>query len=196
MRTTEGLREVPHANLEVTNSYFSVIDTDYVYKAKIEIYGRNLGGILVIKKMGPETHRVVFTTEFGSKIFDFLFEGDTFTKNFVLEDLDRKLIITTLEKDFRVLIKENVAVVQKFTSENLEVYKSVSDKSFNFYFSNTSEGRLTKITNTSKRKEKFEILFNSIVPDSASEENKIADSIDIIHKNIKLAIHLDYLKNN
>ena len=80
--------------------------TDYVYKAKIDVYGRYFGGILILKKVDENSHRVVFTTEFGSKIFDFLYEGDTFTKNFMIDDLDKKIIVNTLRKDFKILISE------------------------------------------------------------------------------------------
>ena len=84
LKTTEGLRQVHFNKTVVENPYFSNPEIDYVYKAKIEVYKKNFGGILIIKKTGPESHRVVFTTEFGSKLFDFQFEGDTFTKNFIV----------------------------------------------------------------------------------------------------------------
>ena len=96
LKTTEGLRQVHFNETEVENPYFLNPEIDYVYKAKIAIYKKNFGGILIIKKIGPESHRVVFTTEFGSKLFDFQFEGDTFTKHFVVEDLDKKFIAITV----------------------------------------------------------------------------------------------------
>ena len=192
LKTTEGLRLVPTLHKTITNPYFASVATDYVYKAKINIYGKNLGGILVVKKLGAETHRVVFTTEFGGKIFDFLFEGDTFTKNYALEDIDKKLVIGVLEQDFRTLIKEQIVVEKQYLSDESKVYQTVVEKGFKFYFFTSSDNVLTSIKSTSKHKEKFEILFTSI----ASEKHKTADKIDIIHENIKLKIHLDYLKNN
>ena len=73
LKTTEGLRETPKTQSEIENPYFSDSSKDYVYKAKIDIYGKYFGGILILKKVGDRSHRVVFTTEFGNKIFDFLF---------------------------------------------------------------------------------------------------------------------------
>lgn len=69
LKTTEGLRpidlnEVAKLNKVVENLYFSNPEIDYVYKAKIKVYNKNFGGILIVKKTGPENHRVVFTTEF------------------------------------------------------------------------------------------------------------------------------------
>ena len=191
LKTTSGLRQTPLVKKEIVNTYFSKPSVDYVYKAKIDIYGKYFGGILIIKKTAPTAHRVVFTTEFGSKIFDFLYEGDTFTKNFILPDLDKKLIVNTLRKDFKLLISEKVQVVEQFVSEGQNVYKSENSGRFNFYFFDTSEEKLEKLVHTSKYKEKVTIAF---LPQASSPE--ISDKITIHHSNIKLTIDLDYFKNN
>ena len=57
----------------ITNPYFSDSAKDYVYKAQIKAFDKNLGGILAIKKLGEAHHRLVFTTEMGNTIFDFTF---------------------------------------------------------------------------------------------------------------------------
>ncbi len=186
--TTEGLRQVHFSKTEVKNPYFANEEIDYVYKAKIEVYRKNFGGILIVKKMGPNNHRVVFTTEFGSKLFDFQFEGDNFIAHYVIEDLDKKFIVNILKNDFSLLVKENASVYEVYESENHRVYKTLSDDRFNFYFLNEKTQALEKIVNTTKTKEKVSITF------TASEEN-IADAISINHDNIKLAITLDKFKN-
>ncbi len=190
LKTTEGLRQTAIAKSEIENAYFSVLETDYIYKAKVDIYGRYFGGILIVKKVGKDSHRVVFTTEFGSKIFDFLYEGDTFTKNFVLENLDRKFIVNTLRKDFKLLVSERVQVLGQFALEGYSIYKTERDKRFNFYFFD-SEGNLEKLINSSKHKEKVTIVFEST---EASEGKTVAEKIAINHSNIKLKIELDYFK--
>src|SRR5690606_543675 len=187
LKTTEGLRQVPFTKIEVENPYFSNTEIDYVYKAKIEVYGKNFGGILIIKKIAAESHRVVFTTEFGSKLFDFQFEDDTFTKNFVVEDLDKKFIINILKDDFKLLVNEKAKTLEVYESENQRIYKTHNDERFNFYFINAGTGQLQKIVNTSKTKEKMEIDF-------ISSDGKIADTIAIKHSNIKLTIDLEKFK--
>jgi hypothetical protein len=187
LKTTEGLRQVHFNKTEVENPYFSNTEIDYVYKAKIEVYGKNFGGILIIKKISPENHRVVFTTEFGSKLFDFQFEGDTFTKHFVVEDLDKEFIVNILKDDFKLLVNESAKVLSVYESKNQRIYKTQSDERFNFYFLEDKSEKLKKIVNTSKTKEKVEIDFTS------SEEN-IADIIAIKHNNIKLTIDLEKFK--
>ncbi len=187
LKTTEGLRQVHFNKVEVENPYFSNSEIDYVYKAKIEVYKKNFGGILIVKKLGPNNHRVVFTTEFGSKLFDFQFEGDTFTKHFMVEDLDKKFIVNILKDDFKLLVNESATVLSVYESKNERIYKTQSDDMFNFYFLEDKSEKLKKIINTSKTKEKVEIDFTS------SEEN-IANVIAIKHNNIKLTIDLEKFK--
>ncbi|SRX52950.1 hypothetical protein [Aequorivita sp. CIP111184] len=187
LKTTEGLRQVHFNKVDVENPYFSNSEIDYVYKAKIEVYKKNLGGILIVKKLGPENHRIVFTTEFGSKLFDFQFEGDTFIKHFIAEDLDKKFIVNILKDDFKVLVNESSKVLEVYESKNERIYKTQADKNFNFYFLEDRSEKLKKIVNTTKTKEKVEIDF-------ISSEDNIADIIAIKHNNIKLTIDLEKFK--
>lgn len=192
LKTTRGLREIPVSVKEIENPYFANREIDYVYKAKIEVYGRDLGGILIVKKMGPEAHRVVFTTEFGSKLFDFQFEGDTFIKNFIIEDLDRQFIVKVLRDDFKLLITEQAKVLELFEAETQYIFKTPSPSGFNFYSIGKQSKQLEKIINTCKRKEKVEINFYTS-PDSSPD---IAEGITIKHNNIKLKIELQKFKEN
>ena len=187
LKTTEGLRQVPFSKIEVENPYFSNTEMDYVYKAKIDFYKKNFGGILIIKKIGFQNHRVVFTTEFGSKLFDFQFEGDTFTKHFMIEDLDKKFIVNILKDDFKLLVNEKAKVLEVYESKEKRIYKTQSEDRLNFYFLDNEDGALQKIVNTSKTKEKVVIDF------TVSGENA-AETIAIKHKNIKLTIALEKFK--
>ncbi len=188
LKTTKGLQQVSFTKSEVENPYFSNGEIDYVYKAKIDFYKKNFGGILIIKKIGPANHRVVFTTEFGGKLFDFQFENDTFTKHFIIEDLDKKFIVNILKDDFKLLVNESAKVLAVYGSKGKRIYKTQSNDNFNFYFLESSDEMLQKIVNTSKTKEKVEIDFTS-------SDGEIADVIAIKHNNIKLKIDLEKFKN-
>ena len=189
LQTTKNLivKEVSH--IEVDNPYFSNTYIDYIYKAKIDIYGRKFGGILIIKKIDENSHRLIFTTEFGNKLFDFLFENDTVINNFVIEELDKKFIVNTLRNDFRLLVSEKNKVLNQFDSGLEDIYKTIDDKQFNFYFINKKSHTLDKITRTSKSKVIVEVLFSNV-------ESVIANSILIHHKNIKLNIALELFKKD
>jgi len=168
----------------VENNYFSELTTDYVYKARIGIYGHKFGGILIIKKLGKKEHRVVFTTEFGNKLFDFSYQENTFRKNFIVEDLDKKMIVNTLQKDFKLLISEREKVLEQYVLDGEIVFKTSDDKRSNFYFINKKTHTLDKVVNTSKSKEKVEVLFKEII-------NGMANSIWMNHHHINLQIELE-----
>ncbi len=188
LKTTEGLRQVAFVHKEITNPYFSNPELDYVYKAQIEVYKRNFGGILIIKKTGGKNYRIVMTSEFGSKLFDFQLNDGNFTKNFIVEDLDRKFIIDVLQDDFKLLLSEKATVVTAYRSPESSIYKTKDGDDFNFYFfANTTE-RLEKIVNTTKIKEKTAIEFSVTRGD-------IAEHISIQHYTIKLKIDLQKFKN-
>ena len=103
---------------EFKNPYFSNPETDYVYKANIEVYGNKLGGIFVAKRINDSIHRVVFTTEFGNKLLDFELSEKDFKVNYILDDLNRKMIVNTLRDDFRLLLKVNHEIKETFETEN------------------------------------------------------------------------------
>ncbi|WP_299254174.1 hypothetical protein [uncultured Aquimarina sp.] len=172
----------------VQNPYFSNLDIDYVYKADIEVYGNEFSGILILKKVTPQKHRIVFTSQFGSTFFDIEFEKDGYKINSIVEQLDRKIILNTLIRDFSLLIKETGTVEEKYYDDSYNVLKNEIDKRYNYYFYNQSDLRLYKIVHTTKRKEKFMILFKDI------SKSLIAKNIRIDHKNIKLNIELNFLK--
>ncbi|MEO8515615.1 MAG: hypothetical protein ABI426_02670 [Flavobacterium sp.] len=170
------------------NPYFSNPETDYVYKANIEIYGNKLGGIFIAKKINDSIHRVVFTTEFGNKLLDFELSEHNFKVNYILDDLNRKIIINTLRDDFKLLLKANHTVSEVFENERFVIYKSIDNKRFNYFFEDKKKNKLIKLVNTSKTKEKVTFEFSS-------ENSIFAENIKISHQNIKLKIELNQIIN-
>ncbi|WP_300565716.1 hypothetical protein [Flavobacterium sp.] len=173
---------------EFKNPYFSNQATDYVYKANIEIYGNKLGGIFIAKKINDTLHRVVFTTEFGNKLLDFEMSENNFKVNYILDDLNRKIIINTLKDDFRLLLKANHQIDAVFEKEPFVIYKSIDNKRFNYFFESKKENKLMKLVNTSKTKEKVTFEFSS-------KNGIFAENIKITHQNIKLKIELFQIIN-
>ncbi|MCG2610955.1 hypothetical protein LZZ90_05500 [Flavobacterium sp. SM15] len=173
---------------EIKNPYFSNPETDYVYKAHIEVYGRKMGGLFIAKRINDSLHRVVFTTDFGNKLIDFELSETTFKVNYILEDLNRKMIVNTLRDDFRLLLKVNHPVVQLLENEDSDIYKSVSGKRFNYFFISKKQQQLVKLVHTTKSKEKIIFEFDS-------KNSIFAQSIKINHKTIPLTIELNQISN-
>ncbi len=176
-----NLKEAEIAAKEILNPYFSDPSKDYVYKARITLQKKQFGGLFIVKKLGPNWHRVVFTTEMGNKILDFSFEGDRFTVNYLLEEMNRKVLVNTLKRDFKTLITEDFTVLRAFTNDDMNIFEANYNKKKYFYF--YKDGQLEKIIWTSGKKKKTEYLF-------LENTGNLAKEIQIIHKNIPLQINL------
>ena len=168
-------------------SYFSNPGVDYVYKANIRVYGNELSGIFIAKKLNDSTHRVVFTTEFGNKLMDFEISQDDFKVNSIVSELDRKMLLNTLKTDFKLLFKGRYSIQQEFENAQNIVFKSDAGNRYNYLFISKSDGKLLKIVRTSERKEKINLSFTSA-------NSIFAERIVIQHTNIPLRIELNYLK--
>jgi len=185
------VRELPSVTVEspvFENKYFSDPVFDYVYKTNISVYGNDLSGIVIVKKIKGNAHRVVFTTDFGNKLLDFEISENDFKVNSIVEELDRKILINTLREDFRLLLREKFQIESQFENETDNILESKDKKKYNYLFVSKNGKKLHKIVHSSKRKEKLSIIFQS-------ENNIFADNITIQHQNIKLKITLNYLKN-
>jgi len=170
----------------VENLYFANIKTDYVYKAKIKTANHNFGGLLILKQLKNKHHRIVFTTEFGTKIFDFEFIDKQFKVNSVIDKLDKKIILNALRKDFQLLVNQYNNSIREFDTVTETIYQSRMNKKDTYYFLEKSTGQLSKIVMASKRKEKMTIYFKKI-------KNNIANNITMKHHNFKMTIELNYI---
>ncbi|OXA94398.1 hypothetical protein [Flavobacterium hercynium] len=168
--------------------YFSDSNTDYVYKTNISVYGNELSGIFIAKKINDTVHRVVFTTEFGNKLLDFEISDNSFKVNSIVSELDRKILINTLRDDFRLLLKKEYLIQEQFESESDNIYKAADGNRANYLFISKKNQKLQKVVHSSATKEKFTLTFSS-------ENNIFAEKITIVHQNIKLKIELNYFKS-
>ena len=175
--------DIPIYNLP----YFSNSETDYVYKANISVYGNELSGIFIVKKINETTHRVVFTTEFGNKLLDFEISDSDFKINFIIEDLNRKILINTLKKDFKLLLRNKFYIKKQFENDVFKVYVIEDGKNFDYIYITKSNEKPSKIVLASKRKIYISIVYTS-------ENNSFANSIIIQHNAINLKIQFNYLK--
>jgi hypothetical protein len=167
--------------------YFSNPEMDYVYKAHITAYGNELSGIFIAKKLNDTTHRVVFTTEFGNKLLDFEISETDFKINFILDELNKKILINTLKTDFRLLLRSNYIVKEQFDNRENKVFLIEEGKRNNYLFISKSNNKLSKIVCATKRKERINLFITS-------ENNIFATKIVIQHYNIKLKMELDNIQ--
>ncbi len=177
-----GFEKVEALKTSIQNPYFSDPSVDYVYKANIDVFDTSFGGILVLKKLGPAAHRIAFTTEMGNTLFDFSFSKDQFTVNRIVKDLDRKILINILRKDFTALIREENTILKQYqkNGESLTATAILGKK--HFYWS--KNGQLVQIARMGKGVPKVVFQFSQI-------NDNIAHQIKMTHRNFKLTIALN-----
>ncbi len=177
--------EVENTTSIFKNQYFLEESIDYVYKTHIEIYGNQLSGIFITKRINDSLHRMVLTTDFGNKLLDFEISENSFKVNFIVDNLNKKIIINTLEADFRTLLQVNHKVLKTYKSKNETIYQTENNQ---YFYNDLITNNLNKIIKTNKRKEKVIFTFQS-------KKATFAENITIEHKNIKLKIEFNQIIN-
>src|SRR5690349_1985117 len=75
------------------------------YDAGIDVVGKHISGLLLIKEMPDQSKRIVFTNEAGLTFFDFGFDvSGNFKVHYVIQQLDRKAVVRLLRDDFALLL--------------------------------------------------------------------------------------------
>lgn len=166
----------------VENLYFSS-NEDYVYKCQMDIYKNHVSGILIIKKINAATHRVVLTSDFGNKLIDFEISEEDFKLNYVLPDMDKKIVINFLKNDFRELLKQSYPVTESFENTSDYIYESRSGKKVYYLFFNKDNRLLKQIVYTKNNKEKIDFTFDA-------KKHIFADGLNLQHKDFKINIKL------
>ncbi|WP_246022216.1 hypothetical protein [Epilithonimonas xixisoli] len=149
----------------------------------MEVYGNDISGILIIKKISETTHRVVMTSDFGNKMIDFEISENDFKLNYVLADLDKKMVINFLKNDFQELLKRNFSVNESFEDSKSNIFLSKMDKKNYYLFFDKENSLLTKIVYTKKNREKINFSFEAKKP-------TFAEMINLEHKDFKINIKL------
>ncbi|MDQ0067131.1 hypothetical protein [Chryseobacterium lathyri] len=176
------VKPVQDSEKTVENLYFSSGE-DYVYKCQMDIYKNHVSGILIIKKLNETTHRVAMTSDFGNKLIDFEISENDFKLNYVLPDLDKKIVINFLENDFRELLKKQYPVNESFENSNSKIYSSKAGNKTYYLFFNKENGLLKEIVYTKNNKEKIDFTFEA-------KKHIFADSLNLQHKDFKINIKL------
>lgn len=184
----QGVTQKETALNSFQNLYFSEQSTDYVYKAHIEVFGNSLSGILVAKKINDSIHRIALTTDFGNTLLDFELSEKDFKVNYIVSNLNRGLIISTLKKDFRLLLVKDHAVQSVSENNDDIIYKSHEGNRYSYFYQRKKDNSFYKLVNTSKTKEKVTFSF-------LPKNTTFAESVLIQHHNMPLKIELNQINN-
>jgi len=107
-------------------SPLGAIGSTLLFKARFKAYGHHISGLFLLKPMPEDTAiRVLLLSELGLNLLDMEFRHDRFRVVSVDEFLDRKLLLKTLQDDFRTLLLDLRGIddyrVMKDEKENTEI---------------------------------------------------------------------------
>lgn len=168
------------------NSYFANTSLDYIYKANFEVFKKHFGGILIVKKIKQGEFRIVFTTEFGNKLFDFELKNGDIEIKYIVEALNNEQAINMICDDFKTLLFESAEIDGQYDNDIDYILKSNTNEIQTYYVVSKDSKVLKKILRTVKNKEKLSIEFKEI-------ENGIANSILINHNKFNTRLNLSYI---
>lgn len=155
------------------------------YSSTVDVYGKHLSGLLLIKKMDDGNFRTVFTNEAGVTFFDFQFAKDGgFEVKKVIKQLDRKPVINTLRDDFSLLllIPFKGRTLQRYEREDELFLASRQKNDLAYFITDRDCASLRRLEWASKRKPKVTI--------SVSGKYSQPDTVSITHHTFDMVINL------
>ena len=146
-----------------------------VYKTSVDVVGKHISGILIVKRMPDSSTRVVFTNELGFSYFDFGFPPDSGFKIYlIVPQMNKSAVIRTLRKDFELLMFRNTNGSRYYALKDsgLVYHAFPQNGDINYYITDNNCRRLIKMQRATTKKPIMEafIFENSqdIAPDSIS----------------------------
>ncbi len=163
--------------------------TKVLYNTQVDVVGKHLSGVLLIKKMPDSSTRMLFTNELGFKFFDFEFAADgRFKVYYIIKQMDKKAVLKTLRKDFELIMMQhldfNAAHILK-DSQNM-YFSFPQAKGSYYYITDRSCSTLVRIEKSSKRKP-------VAIATMQNYSDGIPDSIGITHTKFNFTIGLKRL---
>lgn len=161
-----------------------------LYNTTVDVVGKHLSGLLVVKTMPDSSLRIVFSNQFGFKFFDFSFSRDSGFKVFyIVNQMDKKAVITTLRKDFELVFLYHTETKHAYILKNDQSYYYAfpQEKGTNYYITDSACSELTRMQRSSKRKPVVEAIMQNY-------HDGLPDTIGITHKNFNFTIGLKRLQ--
>jgi len=162
------------------------------YQASIDVASKHLSGLVLIKYMPDSSQRIVFTSEAGVTFFDFGFkEPEKFTVYAIINKLDRKPVIKTLQKDFELMLGVPFAQggLQSWRTQD-EIFFGVAQKKITAYFiADKYCSSLRRLEWGTKRKRKVSIEIKGA-------GYPLPDTLHITHYTFSLKFRLTRFQKN
>lgn len=167
---------------------FKPVFNRVVYKTSVDVIGKNISGLLLIKYMPDSSTRIVFSNELGLGFFDFGFLHDGgFTVYQIIPQMNKKALVKTLRKDFELIMFRNMGSRKYYAltdTSNLVYHAFPQSKGINYYITDVQCRQLVKMQRASNKKPVMEAYMEPSSPGNSP------DSISIRHLNFNFSITL------
>ncbi|MCW3117764.1 MAG: hypothetical protein JWM28_1846 [Chitinophagaceae bacterium] len=169
---------------------FKPFFTTALYNTKVNVTGRHLSGLLMIKTMPDSSIRIVFSNEAGFKFFDFGFLGNGFKVYYIYKKMDKKAVIKTLRKDFQLLLMNNLdsADGYLFKKNHYNYYTFPQGKDHYYYITDSLCQKLVRM----ERGNRYKPVMTAV---AANFNQGMPDTIGITHSNFDFNISLKRIYN-
>ena len=160
-----------------------------LYKTSVDVTGKYLSGLLIIKKMEDGSTRIVFSNEMGLTFFDFEFFENEFRVLHCMKKLNRTVVLRALRKDLGMLIQSGYEYqkVKSYRSDSAFYYAYLDGNETTYFITDTNCTKLQRIEHASKRKKKVFMNFTGA-------GTGLPDSIYIAHQGFEFNIALKKLE--
>lgn len=157
-----------------------------LYNTQVNVAGKHLSGLLIIKPMPGNITHTVFTSETGITYFDFEFSENDFRVVYCMPKLNKKAVIGLLKTDFGMLLRHQMKRTPDLAkADSTRLYFGFSDhKNTTWYITDKECKQLKSIEHTVRSKKK--IIVNLMMAGT-----QLPDSVYIDHQTFNFNISLN-----
>lgn len=180
---TEG-REYDLSEIKSPYAFYSGQET-CVYNTDMQLFKRQINGLLIIKRTNDSTFRLVFTPKVGPKLFDISINQQQYLVHYCMEAFNRKSLIRLLVHDLRLcLLNYPQQSLYTYGSDSLVRYKLADTK--HVVINKPPLTPPSKVVELKWRRPSTQI-------DYKSWQQGIPNTIFISHRRLHFSLHLKRL---
>jgi hypothetical protein len=164
----------------VKNDCLSTLKPDFqsvLYSTQVYITSHYLSGLVVMKKMGGDTTRIVFTNEMGLTYFDFELTDQDFNVKYCINKLNKKIVLNELRDIFQLIL---------MTDKRLDSFKELKLDSLNQYCIDNSNEQICYYTD-------LNCTNISMIETAKKQNKKVLISLEGLNKGLAKKIDIKYL---
>ena len=155
------------------------------------IYGREIKGILFVKKMSETLYKTSFLAQGALKLFEMDLLPDTFIVHDRAKQIDKPIVLKTLSEDLRLLTFETHKVFKPnsiLKEPHQTTIRTPFQKTSIFYLFDLKNQLKELITTSSNGSRNVTVLLNNY-------QNGIPENLNLKHHRFKLKIDLTLAKD-